>query len=270
MCALTGSSCSTPDRTLLPQSVLTNVVRPWRHWLVEKIDGRGLLTELTSAGCTADHDAKLDTLLDILLAPNLWLCQWPPLDTSETATLSWERTYVGRHCVLRVDGSAATGWRQATTMNECGGGDVVEWEMQLLSGLLLVQGMGEVQPGGDPSRTGPNPRTSSRQDHGAYNIYYRVTICLAITATHLCLNILVSYCFFCLSCFSSRPRLVYRSSLLLFSTCPRSSEEAATHAFWPLVSCLPSSRSRDSSISPMWPLNVPSSSSIRASCSSRL
>ena len=28
MCALAGSSCSTPDRTLLPQSVLTKVVRP--------------------------------------------------------------------------------------------------------------------------------------------------------------------------------------------------------------------------------------------------
>lgn len=28
MCALAGSSCSTPERTLLPQSVLTKVVRP--------------------------------------------------------------------------------------------------------------------------------------------------------------------------------------------------------------------------------------------------
>jgi hypothetical protein len=131
----------------LPQSVLTNVVRPWRHWLVDRIDGRGLLTELTSAGRTADHDAELDTLLDILLAPNLWLCQWSPLDTSETATLSWERTYVGRHCVLRVERSAATGWRQATTMNECGGGDVVGWEMQLLSGLLLVKVWGRCSQG---------------------------------------------------------------------------------------------------------------------------
>jgi hypothetical protein len=83
-------------------------VRPWRNWLVDCADGRVLLVELTSAGCTADHDAELDTLLDILLAPNLWLCQWPPLDTSKTATLSWERTYVGRHDVLRVEDSAAT------------------------------------------------------------------------------------------------------------------------------------------------------------------
>jgi hypothetical protein len=107
-CAFAGSSCSTPDRTLLPQSVLTKVVRPGRNWLVDGVDGRLLLRELTSAGCTADHDAKLDTLLDILLAPNLWLCQWAPLDTAETATLSWKRTYVGRHDVLWVEDSAAT------------------------------------------------------------------------------------------------------------------------------------------------------------------
>ena len=102
MCALTGSSCSTPERTLLPQSVLTKVVRPWRDWLVDGVDGRLFSSELTSTRCTADHDAELDTLLDILLAPNLWLCQWPPLDTSETATLARERTYVGRHDVLKV------------------------------------------------------------------------------------------------------------------------------------------------------------------------
>jgi len=103
MCALTGSSCSTPERTLLPQSVLTKVVRPWRNWLVDGVVGRLFSSELTSAGCTADHDAELDTLLDILLAPDLWLCQWPPLDRSETATFGWERTYVGRHCVLKVE-----------------------------------------------------------------------------------------------------------------------------------------------------------------------
>lgn len=60
------------------------------------------LIRLTSSRCTADHDAELDTLLDILLAPDLWLCQYPPLDTRETARLSSERTHIGRHVVLRV------------------------------------------------------------------------------------------------------------------------------------------------------------------------
>lgn len=63
------------------------------------------LIRLTSSRSTADHDAELDTLLDILLAPDLWLCQWPPLDTRETATLSLERTHIGRHDVLRARGS---------------------------------------------------------------------------------------------------------------------------------------------------------------------
>jgi hypothetical protein len=132
----------------LPQSVLTKVVRPGRMWLVDVVGGRLLLRELTSAGSTAYHDAELDTLLDILLAPNLWLCQWPPLDTSETATLSWERTYVGRHDVLRVEDSAATSGQQGATMNECGEGDVVfGWKKQLLSRLLLVQVWGRCSQG---------------------------------------------------------------------------------------------------------------------------
>jgi hypothetical protein len=80
---------------------------------------------------------------------------------------------------------------------------------------------------------------------------YMAFVCLSITVDHLYLVFCASYCFFCLSCFSSRPRLVYKSSLSLFSTSSRSSGEAATHVFWPLVICLPSSRSRDSSINPM-------------------
>ena len=150
--------------------------------------------------------------------------------------------------------SEATGWRQSGTMNECGGGDVFGWGEQLLSGVLLVKVWGRCsQQRGirDPCscRTGQPHELPPAKIMG-HNIYMAF-IYHSSNADHFYPMSCISYCFFCLSCFSSRPRLVYKSSLSLFSTSPSSSGEAATHVFWPLVICLPSSRSSDSSISPM-------------------
>jgi hypothetical protein len=128
--------------------------------------------------------------------------------------------------------------------------------------------------GGGAARGRPFPHGPKSTDEfppRSWGITFIVlTVHLSIIADLLYPAISISYCFFCLSCFSSRPRLVYKSSLSLFSMSAPCSGEATTHVFWPFVSCLPSIRSRDSSMSPMWPLKVPSSSSIRASCSSRL
>jgi len=68
-CAIVGSSDSLCERTLRPQRVLTNVVRPARkHVSDEDIESERCITSPRSA---TDHQAELNTLLHILLPADL-------------------------------------------------------------------------------------------------------------------------------------------------------------------------------------------------------
>jgi hypothetical protein len=70
MWAFVASSASFPARTFFPHRVLTNVVRP-------EITSQLLwhasfdVVRHTCAGGTTNHQAELDTLLDILLSADL-------------------------------------------------------------------------------------------------------------------------------------------------------------------------------------------------------
>ena len=76
-CAIVGSSDSLCERTLRPQRVLTNVVRPGRHRSATNVDGQGCITSARSA---TDHQAELNTLLHILLPADLDLRLRQPID----------------------------------------------------------------------------------------------------------------------------------------------------------------------------------------------
>lgn len=69
-CAFVASSASFAWRTFFPQRVLTKVVRPEENKsMVEKL--RASIHPHTSTRSATDHQAKLDTLLDILLSADL-------------------------------------------------------------------------------------------------------------------------------------------------------------------------------------------------------
>lgn len=69
--AFCASSASFPDKTFLPQSVLTKVVRPNFVNECEKV--ALAVVQRTCARSTTNHQAELDPLLDILLSADLYL-----------------------------------------------------------------------------------------------------------------------------------------------------------------------------------------------------